>query len=84
MITLPRQRPLLKTELGTLEEEMLRDRLVCGIFNNDVRMRLLRNNLDLKTAADTCLVAEMSSEQMKSFNTESSSEVNTLKSSKKH
>ena len=72
-------------EFGTLEEEMLRDRLVCGIFNNDVRMRLLHtNNLDLKTAVDTCLVAEMSSEQMKSFNTESSSEVNTLKSSKKY
>ena len=58
-------------EYGPLEDEMLRDRIVCGVQDKDVRMRLLRaNNLTLKMSVDTCIVAEMSAEQLKSMNTE--------------
>ena len=59
---------------------MLRDRIVCGVQDNDVRMRLLRaNNLTLKMSVDTCIVAEMSAEQLKSMNTE----VNAMQAERK-
>ena len=51
-----------------LADEFLRDRIVCGIMNEKVRERLLRtDDLTLKKAIDTCKVAEISVDQMKSL-----------------
>lgn len=52
----------------TLEAEMLRDRIVIGIENNDVRERLLRENeLVLDTAINICRTTEMASRQLQNI-----------------
>ena len=55
-------------EYGNHEDELLRDRIVCGIYESKVRERLLRmDKLTLKQAIDVCQVAEMSTAQLKSL-----------------
>ena len=49
---------------GTLEEEMIRDRIVIGIRDNRTRERLLREpDLKLERAIDTCRTNELSTKQ---------------------
>ena len=49
---------------GTLEEEMIRDRIVIGIRDNRTRERLLREpDLKLERAIDTCRTNELGTKQ---------------------
>ena len=49
---------------GTLEEEMIRDRIVIGIGDNRTRERLLREpDLKLERAIDTCRTNELATKQ---------------------
>ena len=49
---------------GTLEEEMIRDRIVIGIRDNRTRERLLREpDLKLERAIDTCRTNELATKQ---------------------
>lgn len=51
-------------EFGTLHDSLIRDRIVCGIDNKNVRQRLLRNNeLTLEAAINDVRVAETSKTQ---------------------
>ena len=55
-------------DYGALEDELLRDRIVCGISDNKVREKLLRTaDLTLKIAIDTCTAAEASADQIKTL-----------------
>ncbi|XP_060073561.1 uncharacterized protein K02A2.6-like [Ylistrum balloti] len=63
-------------KFGTLEDEMLRDRIVCGVFSEKVKERLLRDNqLTLERAVTACRASEESQQMLKNLNTE---EVNAV------
>ena len=56
-------------EFGELRDSLIRDRIVCGIDNNSVRERLLRdNNLSLEKAISAVRAAETSKNQVKNLN----------------
>ena len=75
-------RRLVKTcKYGTLQDEMLRDRLVIGIQNNTVRGRLLReNNLTLDTAIQMCRTAEITTLQLQKIDGDNTEPVHAVKS----
>ena len=51
---------------GTLKEEMIRDRLVCGISDNALRKKLLQESqLTLEKCMDYCRAAEAANSQLK-------------------
>ena len=55
-------------EVGSLRDELVRDRIVCGILNEKVRETLLRvDELTLQAAVDTCIAAEISAEQLRAI-----------------
>ncbi len=55
-----------KTEFADLTDSLIRDRIVCGIKDNNVRARLLHEaDLTLEKAIDTCRANEITSNQMK-------------------
>ena len=55
-------------EFGTLHDSLIKDRIVCGIDNNSVRERLLRNNdLTLEVAINTVRAAETSKTQVETL-----------------
>ena len=55
-------------EFGVLTDELIRDRIVCGIKSDQVRGRLLREpELSLKKAIDICHASEVSQTQLKSL-----------------
>lgn len=57
-------------EFGDLYESLIRDRLICGIKNDALRERLLREpNLTLGLAIDICRADENSKLQSKAINT---------------
>ena len=62
-------RKLAKTcEFGELRDSLIRDRIVCGIYSDEVRARLLRDpELTLTKAVDTCRTAELSKSRLKSI-----------------
>ena len=63
-------------EFGSLKDDLIRDRLVCGIRDNGQRKKLLQEpKLTLEKCFDRCRAAEDMSSQSKE-----SSEVNALKS----
>ncbi|XP_035690003.1 uncharacterized protein K02A2.6-like [Branchiostoma floridae] len=66
-----RLRKLVSTcEYGALKEEMLRDRIVLGICDNKVRMRLLKQkNLTLQAALEECKTSETTNKQIKAMQT---------------
>jgi hypothetical protein len=52
-------------EIGTLSESLIKDRLVLGIRDKNVKDRLLRKkNLDLVKAVEICKAAEITNKQM--------------------
>ena len=55
-------RQMAKTcDYGVLEEDMVRDRIVVGIYSTTMKERLLReSDLTFKTALDLCRAAEQS------------------------
>lgn len=51
----------LECDFKDLKDELIKDRLICGLKENVLRERLLREpDLTLKKALDTCRIAEMS------------------------
>lgn len=55
-------------EFGTLSDSLIRDRIVCGIKDDSLRARLLREaNLPLRKAIDLCRANEASAQQLKQF-----------------
>lgn len=52
-------------QFGTLQDEMLRDRLMIGINDNSTRARLLReSSLSLTKAVDVCRSSEIASKHL--------------------
>ncbi|XP_073962452.1 uncharacterized protein [Choristoneura fumiferana] len=52
-------------QYGTMEKEILRDRIVVGIINGDTKKELLRRaDLDLEEAVNICRSAETASKQL--------------------
>ncbi|VDI47521.1 Hypothetical predicted protein [Mytilus galloprovincialis] len=65
---------------GALEESLIRDQIVCGIKDTQVRERLLRDSkLTLKGCLDTCRATELSKERIKEIEN-SPAEVHAVKS----
>ena len=61
-------------EFGTLKDEMIRDRLVCGITENSVRRKLLQEpKLSLEKCLDICRSAEATSAHLKAISGQSTS-----------
>ena len=61
-------------EFGALKDEMLRDRLVCGITENSVRRKLLQEpKLSLEKCLDICRSAEATSAHLKAISGQSTS-----------
>jgi hypothetical protein len=55
-------------EYGTMAEELLRDRLICGIRGDTVRKALLqKRKLELSTCIDICRSAELAAVQLKAM-----------------
>ena len=67
-------------EFGDLRESLVRDRIVCGIPDNGLRERLLReSNLTLEKAVETCRAAETTRAQAKELRKDESAEVHEVK-----
>ena len=55
-------------EFGELHNSIIRDRIVCGIRNNEVRKRLLREkDLNLEPAVEMCKSSEITENQAKNI-----------------
>ena len=53
-------------EFGDLKDEMIKDRLVCGIENGKLRRSLLREDkLTLQKAIELCQISELSEQRTK-------------------
>ena len=62
---------------GTLQDELLRDRLICGILDDNLRSRLLRiDDPSLEEVLKQCRTHEVSQEHLKEFNAGFQSSVN--------
>lgn len=58
-------------EFGDLHDSLIRDRIVCGVREDQLKGRLLREtDLTLKKAIDICRASEITSSQMKALNDE--------------
>ena len=69
---------------GNLKEEMIRDRLVCGISDNALRKKLLQESqLTLEKCMDYCRAAEAANSQLKEISSHGPDTVNYLSKSKK-
>ena len=67
-------------EFGDLKEGLIRDRIVCGIRDDGVRARLLREgDLTLQKAIDICRASELSSSQVKMLTHSATAEVHAVK-----
>ena len=67
-------------EYGALEDELLRDRLVCGLADDKQRERLLRTpTLTLRQAIELCSSAEASADQLRVLRPEGSAEVHYVR-----
>ena len=59
-------------EFGDLKDEMIKDRLVCGIENDKLRRSLLQEDkLTLLKAIELCQISELSEQRMKELTTTS-------------
>ena len=66
-------------EFGPLTESLIRDRLICGIKDDNVRRRLLREtDVTLKAALDVCRANEATASQMTKLQTGQSQTVNAV------
>ncbi|XP_060083465.1 uncharacterized protein LOC132563689 [Ylistrum balloti] len=67
-------------EFGDLCDSLIKDRLVCGVRDETIRARLLRDSdLNLKKAIDICRASEMSASQLKSLTSEDDKLVHVVK-----
>ena len=72
-------------EFGTLNDSLIRDRVVCGIVDDKVRARLLREtDLTLQKAIDICRANEITSKQVKTLANEGAitADINAIQHSK--
>ena len=72
-------------EFGLLKDDLIRDRLVCGIRDNGQRKKLIQEpKLTLEKCLDSCRAAEATKLQVQDMSSQGkeSSEVNALKSSR--
>lgn len=70
-------------EFGLLTDSLIRDRIVCGVDNAQVRARLLREpDLTLTKAVDICRANEATQSHMKALNEESDIAVNKIAKAK--
>ena len=72
---------------GALHDSLIRDRLICGINDSNLRERLLRvADLDLQKCLEICRAAELSKERIKTLETPSASglEVHAVKHKTRH
>ncbi|XP_057191716.1 uncharacterized protein K02A2.6-like isoform X1 [Triplophysa rosa] len=66
-------------EFAQLTESLIRDRIVCGVSNDQIRARLLREpDLDLKKAIDICRASEITKKQIKALHEETEATVNKI------
>lgn len=66
-------------EFGQLTDSLIRDRIVCGVINDSVRARLLREpDLSLDKAVDICRANEATQSHMKALHEETEVSVNKL------
>eukprot|EP00731_Ephydatia_muelleri_P003718 Em0001g3718a len=64
---------------GTLEEELIRDRIVCGVSSEKIKERLLRErDLTLDKAIDLCRAEEQSKTQLKCISEEVSADLSLV------
>ncbi|KAL5486983.1 hypothetical protein EMCRGX_G019531 [Ephydatia muelleri] len=64
---------------GTLEEELIRDRIVCGVSSEKIKERLLRErDLTLDKAIDLCRAEEQSKTQLKCISKEVSADLSLV------
>ena len=67
-------------EFGTLKESLIKDRIICGILDHELKNRLLREeNLTLENCVKICKAAELAELQIKSMDKENI--INEIKSS---
>ena len=60
-------------EFGNLTDSLVKDRIVCGIINKDIREQFLQDaDLTLKKAIDKCRAIEASASQVKNITEDSS------------
>ena len=70
-------------DFKVLNDELIRDRIVCGIRDAAVRKSLLQMpNLTLQKCIDTVRAAEITSQQLKKMNSEAESTVHAVSSAK--
>ena len=72
---------------GALHDSLIRDRLICGINDSNLRERLLRvADLDLQKCLEICRAAELSKERIKTLETPSASglEIHAVKHKTRH
>ena len=70
-------------EFAQLTDELIKDRVVCGINNDTVRARLLREtDLTLTKAVDICRASEVTQNHMKALHEETDVAVNKIKVTK--
>lgn len=70
-------------EFAQLTDELIKDRIVCGIINNAVRARLLREtDLDLTKAVDIFRASEVTQNHMKALHEEADVAVHKIKVTK--
>ena len=63
-----------------LEDEMLRDRIVCGIHDHGLREKLLQiESLSLQKCVDTCSITESSAQQMEQLRKNTDTEIHYVK-----
>jgi hypothetical protein len=74
----------LKCEFGNLQDEMIRDRLVIGIWSDDTRKILLRQtNLTLDKTINICQIYESSEKDSQAIKPLKQTEVNVVRPQKK-
>ena len=67
-------------EFQTLQDGLIRDRIVCGIKNQSLKERFLREtDLTLTKAVDICRAAEVSRKQVKALGDKSPVNVDALR-----
>ena len=70
-------------EFETLKDGLIPHRIICGIQNQAMKERLLREaDLTLKKAIDICCAAEVSREQVKSLTDRNSADIDALHKTK--
>ncbi|XP_067284600.1 uncharacterized protein [Pseudorasbora parva] len=66
-------------DFAQLTESLIRDRIVCGVNNDQIRARLLREpDLDLNKAVDICRASEVTKSQIKALHKETEVTVNKI------